>query len=41
MGSKLTFWLMVIVASIIGIWLFKAGAAKSNMPGLQSFAEAI
>lgn len=41
MGSKLTFWVMVVVASIIGIWSFKAVAAKSNMPGLQSFAEAI
>lgn len=41
MGSKLTFWLMVVVAAIVGIWFFKALAAKSNMPGLQSFAEAI
>ena len=41
MGSKLTFWLMVVVAAIVGIWGFKAIAAKSNMPGLQTFAEAI
>lgn len=41
MGSKLTFWLMVVVAAIVGIWLFKMVAAKSNLPGLQSFAEAI
>lgn len=41
MGSKLTFWLMVVIAAVVGIWLFKAVASKSNMPGLQSFAEAI
>ncbi len=41
MGSKLTFWLMVVVAAIVGIYFFKMVAAKSNMPGLQSFAEAI
>lgn len=41
MGSKLTFWLMVVVASIVGIWTFKMVAAKSNMPGLQTFAEAL
>ena len=41
MGSKLTFWLMVIVAAILGIYLFKMLASKSNMPGLQTFAEAI
>ena len=41
MTSKLTFWLMVMVASIIGIYGFKMLAAKSNMPGLQTFAEAI
>ena len=41
MGSKLTFWLMVVVAAIVGIYFFKMLAAKSNMPGLQSFAEAI
>lgn len=41
MGSKITFWLMVVVAAIVGIYGFKAIAAKSNMPGLQSFAEAI
>lgn len=41
MGSKLTFWLMVVIAAIVGIWLFKTVAAKSNLPGLQTFAEAI
>lgn len=41
MGSKVTFWAMVVVAAIGGIYLFKMAAAKSNMPGLQSFAEAI
>lgn len=39
--SKITFWLMVMIASIIGIYVFKLIAARSNMPGLQSFAEAI
>lgn len=32
---------MVVVASIVGIYLFKFIAAKSNLPGLQGFAEAI
>lgn len=39
--NKLTFWLMVVVVSIIGIYGFKMLAAKSNMPGLQSVAEVI
>jgi hypothetical protein len=39
--SKITFWLMVMVAAILGIYGFKLVAAKSNMPGLQSFAEAL
>ena len=41
MGQKLIFWLMVMVAAIIGIYGFKTIAAKSSMPGLQTFAEAI
>lgn len=41
MGQKLTFWLMIVVVSIIGIYGFKTLAAKSNMTGLQTFAEAI
>ncbi len=41
MGSKLTFWVMVGVAAIVSIYLFKTVAAKSNLPGLQTFAEAI
>lgn len=39
--SKLTFWVMVVVAAILGIYLFKMAAAKSNIPGLQAFAEVI
>ncbi len=39
--NKLTFWIMVVVAAIIGIYVFKAVAAKSNIPGLQKFAEVI
>ncbi len=39
--NKISFWLMVIIASIVGIYVFKLVAAKSNLPGLQSFAEAI
>ena len=39
--NKITFWLMVVVAAIVGIYFFKLAAAKSNMPGLQTFAEAI
>ena len=39
--NKIGFWGMVVVAAIIGIYLFKLVAAKSTLPGLQSFAEAI
>jgi hypothetical protein len=39
--SKLAFWVMVVVAAILGIYGFKTVAAKSNMPGLQAFAEVI
>lgn len=39
--SKITFWLMVVVAAILGIYAFKFAAAKSNIPGLMEFAEAI
>ena len=39
--NKLTFWLMVVVAAILGIYGFKMVAAKSNIPGLQQFAESI
>ena len=39
--QKLTFWLMVVVAAILGIYGFKFIAAKSNLPGLQQFAETI
>jgi hypothetical protein len=39
--NKIGFWVMVVVAAILGIYVFKLVAAKSNMPGLQGFAEAI
>ena len=39
--SKITFWLMVVIAAILGIYGFKMIAAKSNLPGLQQFAESI
>jgi hypothetical protein len=39
--EKLTFWLMVVIAAIIGIWIFKFIAAQTNLPGLQQFAQAI
>lgn len=39
--NKLGFWLMVVVAAIVGIYGFKVVAAKSNLPGLKSFAETI
>ena len=39
--NKITFWLMVVVAAILGIYGFKTVAAKSNIPGLQQFAETI
>ncbi len=39
--NKLGFWVMVVVAAIVGIYIFKFVAAKSNIAGLQAFAEAI
>lgn len=39
--NKLMFWVMVVVAAIVGIYLFKMAAAKSNIPGLKQFAEVI
>lgn len=39
--NKIGFWVMVVVAAIVGIYLFKLVAAKSNQPGLQAFADAI
>jgi hypothetical protein len=39
--SKITFWLMVVVAAALGIYGIKFVAAKSNLPGLQQFAEAL
>lgn len=35
------FWLSVVAAAIIGIWLFKMIAAKSGVSGLSSFAQGI
>jgi hypothetical protein len=39
--GKVTFWMMVAVAAIIGIYLFKMVAAASNVDGLKTFAAAI
>jgi hypothetical protein len=39
--EKLGFWLMVVVVSIIGIYVFKIIASQSNIDGLKSFAEVI
>ena len=39
--NKIGFWVMVVVAAIVGIYLFKLVASKSNIAGLQGFAEAI
>jgi hypothetical protein len=39
--SKITFWIMVVVAATVGIYLEKTIAAKSNIPGLQAFMEVI
>jgi hypothetical protein len=35
------FWLSVVAAAIIGIWLFKIVAAKSGIAGLNSFAQGV
>ena len=39
--EKFTFWVMVAVVAIIGIYGLKFVAAQSNIDGLKSFAEAI
>lgn len=39
--NKISFWFMVVVAAIIGIYIFKFVAAQTNIPGLKTFAEAI
>ena len=39
--QKLTFWAMVVVASVLGIYGLKTVAAKSNIAGFQSFMEVI
>ena len=39
--DKLGFWVMVAVAAIIGIWVFKFAASQSNVRGLKDFASAI
>lgn len=39
--EKFTFWVMVAVVAIIGIFVFKYVAAASNIEGLKSFADNI
>lgn len=39
--EKITFWLMVVVVAIGGIYVFKLVASQSSIDGLKSFAEAI
>ena len=39
--DKISFWLMVGVASVIFIYLFKMLAAKSGVQGLSDFAQSI
>lgn len=39
--AKLTFWVMVAVVAIIGIYLFKLVASQTNIDGLKQFAESI
>lgn len=39
--EKLTFWLMVIVVAILGIYAFKLVASQSSIDGLKKFAEVI
>jgi hypothetical protein len=39
--GKVTFWVMVAVAAIIGIYVFKLIAAASNVEGLKNFAGSI
>ena len=39
--GKLGFWLMVGVASIVMIYLFKMVASQTGSEGLKSFANAI
>lgn len=39
--EKVTFWIMVGVAAIVMIYLFKTVAAMSNVQGLKDFASSI
>ncbi len=39
--DKIGFWIMVVVAAIVGIYVFKMLASQSNIDGLKSFAEVI
>ena len=39
--SHLMFWLSVVAAAIIGIFLFKLVANASGVSGLKSFADGI
>lgn len=39
--DKIGFWVMVVVAAILGIYVFKMLASQSNIDGLKSFAEVI
>lgn len=41
MGGKIGFWLMVGIASVSFIYVFKLVAANSNVQGLKDFASAI
>lgn len=39
--GKLTFWVMVAVVAMIGIYVFKLVASQTNVQGLKDFAQAL
>ncbi len=39
--SKFTFWIMVALVGVLGVWLTKFAAAQTNIAGLRGFAQAL
>jgi hypothetical protein len=40
-GHKVAFWISVVIAAIVGIYLFKAAAGAFGPQGLKEFAAAV
>lgn len=39
--AKLTFWVMVAIVGVLGVWITKFVAAQTNINGLRGFAQAL